>query len=421
VLYRFLHLILRLWLRIHFRRIFKSGFRHIPETGPAILACNHPNSFLDAIIVALLTKRPIHFLVRSDVFRKGWARWILGKLNMIPIYRLQEGLENLEKNQGTFRICNDILSRGEILLIFSEGNCVLEKRLRPLKKGTARIAFGAEELHQFGLNLKIIPVSLNYVHPEKFRTELMITVGEPFTIAALKEVWQNEPAKAIRIFNEKLSPVLEESLLVIPEKTVENQAEIMLDLARNMLKYPLLKTYFQGRNRIEKEKDWVKKLFALPENEWVERASRFKQACSRVGIPVHASAPARAQSIFLLIIGCLPAFFILLIHLPPLWLSARITSKSVKHEKFRSSVLFGTGSLLSYLWYLLIMALLAFLQPLLIPLVLLMPWLAIVTLLWWEALQRKRWQIQMIAFEKHSPEGFSKWKNERDALSQLML
>jgi 1-acyl-sn-glycerol-3-phosphate acyltransferase len=160
---------LRFWLRIHFRRIFLSNVSVIPAKGPAILACNHPNSFLDAIVVALLIKRPIHFLARSDVFRKPVARWILSQLHLIPIYRLQEGSENLEKNKDTFKRCSEILAKGGVILIFSEGNCILEKRLRPLKKGTARIAFTAEALSNWNLNIRIIPVGINYTHPTENR------------------------------------------------------------------------------------------------------------------------------------------------------------------------------------------------------------------------------------------------------------
>jgi glycerol-3-phosphate O-acyltransferase / dihydroxyacetone phosphate acyltransferase len=421
VLYRFLHLILRFWLRIHFKRIFISGFANIPEKGPAILACNHPNSFLDAIVIALLAKRPIHFLVRSDVFRKAWAKWILGKLNMIPIYRLQEGLENLEKNQGTFKICNDILSRGQILLIFSEGNCVLEKRLRPLKKGTARIAFGAEELHQFNLNLKIVPVALNYVHPATFRTEIMITAAAPFSINDLYQTWQHEPARAIRMFNERLAPALEKNLLVIPDKHMEKQAEIMLDLSRNWLNYPLFKTYFHGTHRIEKEQQWIRTLFLESKEPWPERVVKFKQAANRAGIPVHACIPGKRTSSLLIIAGLIPTLLTLIIHLFPVLLSARITRKSVKSEKFRSSVLFGTGAIITYLWYLIWLLALGLINWKLMPLVFLFPWMALLGLFWWESLQTRRWSIQLAIFEKQSPEVFDKWKQERDRLMHCMM
>ena len=53
---------------------------------------------------------------------------------MLPVYRPSEGVENLSENYKTFDTCIELFKRGEIVLIFSEGLCVNEWHLRPLKK-----------------------------------------------------------------------------------------------------------------------------------------------------------------------------------------------------------------------------------------------------------------------------------------------
>jgi len=416
MLYRFLHLILRFWLRIHFRRIYKTGFENIPATGPVILACNHPNSFLDAVVVALLSKRPVNFLARSDVFRKKWAAWILAQLNMIPIYRLQEGMENLEKNQGTFKKCFEILAKGEVLLIFSEGICVLEKRLRPLKKGTARIAFGAEELYQFQLNLKIVPLALTYTRATEFRSELFIVTAAGFSIKHLQSLWHEEPARAIRTFNEQLSPLLENNLLVIPDKKTEKQAEWMLELGRSQLSYPLFKTFFHGRQRLQKEQHWMEQLFKLPTDSWTERIRHLKEVHKHIGIPLDSALTKKPAPLFFLLTGLLIALPSLVLHGLPLWLSQKITQKTVRDAKFKSSVQFGTSAIFSYLWYLIIFLVLVCIKPILLPLVLLLPWMAYLSILWWEALQHKRWNTQRLAFKKMSEKAYQSWQEERSSL-----
>ena len=108
-----------------------------------ILASNHPNAFLDAMIYGAYFKRRIHFLARGDVFRKPLAAKILSSIGLIPIYRIAEGYENLDKNKDTFKICLDILNNNGIVLIFSEGYCEQEWKLRPLLKGTGRLAMMA--------------------------------------------------------------------------------------------------------------------------------------------------------------------------------------------------------------------------------------------------------------------------------------
>ena len=67
------------------------------EKGPLLIAANHPNSFLDAIIVSTLFKRPVYSLARGDAFAGKFFTTILTSLNMLPVYRISEGPENLEK------------------------------------------------------------------------------------------------------------------------------------------------------------------------------------------------------------------------------------------------------------------------------------------------------------------------------------
>ena len=127
---------------------------------PTILACNHPNSFFDAIIIAVNYKKPIYFLARGDAFKKPFVAAILKKLHLIPIYRLSEGIENLNKNEETFDICLSLLKQNQTILIFSEGICVNEWKLRSLKKGTSRLGLLALESGVSSIRIK--PVSLNY-------------------------------------------------------------------------------------------------------------------------------------------------------------------------------------------------------------------------------------------------------------------
>lgn len=128
--------------------------------GPKIIACNHPNSFFDAINVAIQYPKPIYFLARGDAFKKPLVALFLKSLHLIPIYRLSEGKENLSKNTETFETCLTLLRKNQTILIFSEGICVNEWKLRPLKKGTARLALLA--LKEGITNLELVPTNITY-------------------------------------------------------------------------------------------------------------------------------------------------------------------------------------------------------------------------------------------------------------------
>ena len=176
MLYSFVKIGVRLALTLFCRKIDWSDLAKTKAKGPLVLACNHPNSFLDAIIVGSRFDEPVHFLARGDAFRRPFARKLLTPLNLIPIYRLSEGREYLALNDSTFQRCQEILQQNGILLIFSEGLCEHQWSLRPLKKGTARIAFKA---WQAGAPAQVWPVGLSYNSFTRFGKRMIIHFGEP--------------------------------------------------------------------------------------------------------------------------------------------------------------------------------------------------------------------------------------------------
>jgi 1-acyl-sn-glycerol-3-phosphate acyltransferase len=153
--------------------------------GPLLLSVNHPNSFLDAIIIGIQFKQPVYFLARGDAFHKNWALKILTALKCIPVYRLREGKEYLHRNEDTFEKCRNVFKKNGIVLIFSEGLCVNEWNIRPLKKGTARLALSSWQLPAIGDALKILPVGVNYSSFDKGAKKVFINFGEYIVAQAL--------------------------------------------------------------------------------------------------------------------------------------------------------------------------------------------------------------------------------------------
>ena len=145
------------------------------QKGPLLIAANHPNSFLDAIIFATIFKHPVHSLTRGDAFANKLYNLLLRQMNMLPVYRLSEGAENLEHNYSTFTHCQNIFMNDGIVLIFSEGRCINEWHLRPLKKGTARLAISA---WQQNIPLKVLPVGINYSCFRKFGKNIILNFGD---------------------------------------------------------------------------------------------------------------------------------------------------------------------------------------------------------------------------------------------------
>ena len=178
MLYAILKVIVRLAAKIFCRKIIINNRLLLKEKGPMILACNHPNSFLDAVLMDILFEQSVWSLTRGDAFLNKRVSNILFKLKMLPVYRPTEGVENLSENYKTFDACVELFKKDEIVLIFSEGLCVNEWHLRPLKKGTARLAYKCQ---QENIPVKILPVGINYSSFQRFGKNLFINFGNLFS------------------------------------------------------------------------------------------------------------------------------------------------------------------------------------------------------------------------------------------------
>ena len=184
--------------------------------GPLLIASNHPNSFLDAIILATLFKKPIYSLARGDAFAGKIITKILSSFNMLPVYRITEGVRNIENNYTTFEACHDIFAKGGIVLIFSEGGCVNEWHLRPLKKGTARLAVTA---WQQGVPLTVLPLGINYSSFRRLGKTVILNFG---TLINRDEVGADlSSAKQTNLFTETLRNQLTELVYEIDESDQE--------------------------------------------------------------------------------------------------------------------------------------------------------------------------------------------------------
>ena len=209
-------------MRIFCRKMIINNRTLLKEKGPLILACNHPNSFLDAVILDVLFQQPIWSLTRGDAFINKPVNKILTTLKMLPVYRPSEGVENLSENYKTFDACIDIFRNGGIVLIFSEGLCENEWHLRSLKKGTARLAIKCQDEN---IPLKILPVGINYSSYRRFGKNIFINFGNLFSMNAVDKSLSDGTRH--QAFNNHLQQELKPLVFEIEKTDKEKQKEIL--------------------------------------------------------------------------------------------------------------------------------------------------------------------------------------------------
>jgi len=213
MLYKFVKIIARAALKFYCRDLLLNKKHLLKYEGPIMLAVNHPNSFLDAMVLCTIFDKPVYSLARGDAFNGKLLSKILYALKMLPVYRLSEGVENLEGNYSTFDQCKEIFKQNGIVLIFSEGRCVNEWHLRPLKKGTARLALSS---WADGIPLKVLPVGINYSSFNKFGKNIRLFFGE-FITGENYDVTDSH-GRSIQVFNTNLQEQLAPFVFEIDKK-----------------------------------------------------------------------------------------------------------------------------------------------------------------------------------------------------------
>ena len=348
-------------LSIFFRKLYLSGLENLDWNKPIILAANHPTAFIEPCILACWLPKPLHFMVRGDLFLKPVSNWVLRDLNMIPFYRMEDaGVAGVKENFRSVEETVAVLRTLQPVLILAEGHTVHEKRLRPLRKGTARIALAAQEQHP-ELDIQLVPVGVNYTYADRFRSEVMIHFGTPIPVKDYMNAFKANAAAGMKEITEALRTGLEQHVVIIREKEDEAWTEHLLVQYRNNRPGSFAPQTLISAERLTAEKAITERVNALEEPEkgrWKKEVEHYMLDLKNNAISDRALAGNIPFSPFsILALGLGAPFFALFgaAHFLPLWLAGRIGyGTMVPRHEFKASVALATG-IAAYLLFTLIL------------------------------------------------------------------
>lgn len=229
--------------------------RHLVLNNPkkahnqTIYVSNHPASFMDPLMLPILTKPVYYFLGRADVFTK-FTRPIFKNAQILPIYRQQDGVNTKEKNKEVFKASTQILLKGKNILIFGEGftDDVFIRRVKPIKKGAVRIAFSTLETCNWEKKISIKIIGINYTSPAVFSSDLLVSFSKSILVNDYKEQYEKNPVKTINELNAKIELELKNQITHL-----ENPNDSLLH--ENIMRISgigMNETYFKSTLSLEK-------------------------------------------------------------------------------------------------------------------------------------------------------------------------
>ena len=205
--YRGVRAVARFWLWFLFRSVDVRHPERVPVGGPILLCVNHPNNFIDSLVVGSVVRRKVHYLATASMFRnKLMARFLLA-CGAIPVYRRQDDPGKMDKNLDTFAACFTTFARGRLVAIYPEGTTHAEARVQRIKTGAARIALEYEASHPG--ELRMIPVGLSFEARKSFRSRVLVAFGEPIQPAAYLRAYREDPVKAVDALTRDLQWAME--------------------------------------------------------------------------------------------------------------------------------------------------------------------------------------------------------------------
>ena len=208
MLYSLIQKISVLAIKLFFNQISIQNKQIVPNTSPIIFVANHPNFFMDPLIIGSYCPRQLYFFAKSTLFNSPLKKRILTRLNLVPVYRKTDDKENMGENVNSFNKGYKILENNGAFLIFPEGISVGKRVLEKLKTGAARIGLEAELKNDFDLNIVIIPIGLSYSDQVRFRSNIMIRFGSPIELSKFEKEYKTNEVKTVK----KVTLIIEKSL-----------------------------------------------------------------------------------------------------------------------------------------------------------------------------------------------------------------
>lgn len=268
---------------VYYRRFYILNQENIPERGrPTIVIANHQNGLMDALAILhtmYRDRRQPVFIARGDIFKKDIFARILRFLKIMPTFRSRDGsVSDMKSNLTIYNRAARVLRKGGTIVIFPEATHQSGHFMNTFKKGFCRIAFAAEELNDFKLGLQVLPLNIHYSNYFNFRSDLMVTVGEPFTFEELFDTYKENHDRGYLALNEKararvkaITPDID-----IPEYYNE------IDALTQMMSEPLLKSKGLNVNNLPNQKDAAMTVIANIRQYHTDEPERFEQLMIKV-------------------------------------------------------------------------------------------------------------------------------------------
>ncbi|MGM9736062.1 MAG: 1-acyl-sn-glycerol-3-phosphate acyltransferase [Candidatus Cryptobacteroides sp.] len=346
--------------RNSYRKYEVTGRENLPEDGAVILAPNHCNTLMDALVILAAFKDETVFGARADLFNKPAIAKIMYFLRILPMVRQRDGLRNVLKNYETTEVISETLGHDVRFCMFPEGRHRPARSIMPLAKGIFRAALAANAKFGEEKPVYIVPVGLEYGDYFNYRSTCLMTIGKPMNVSEfVRETDITHEGQLIESLREKLRSRMSELITFLPDdESLDAKWVLLKMLAVKQKQSNDLSEKMASNRRIAEviEKKFADKGKAA--DALLDKVRKFNGKRLKKKISIYSFGKKNTRRDFFLSLAAdliiAPSFlFFCLAALPQILLSVFLTDR-IKDRAFHNTARYGVhlalGPLMFILW-----------------------------------------------------------------------
>ena len=352
ILYDLLRPIVDWCVKHSYRKVEVKGKENIPSDGAVIIAPNHCNTLMDALVVLRAFDNESVFGARADLFNKPFIAKLMYFVRILPMVRQRDGLRNVLKNNETQEVIVEILENKVRFCMYPEGKHRPAHSLQALGKGTFRAALAANSKFGEKMPVYIVPAGIEYGDYFRYRSTSLLTFGEPINVTEFvkgldteNDVQMIEPLrKELSARMSKLITFLKDDENLYKKWALTKMLAIDKGLDYGNFGTSLYKSMLENR-AIASNSDNACEEKAAKMADLLEKVESFEKKRKKKGMSIYSftkkNTPLRAVGkAFAALVG-LPYYIFSAIVSSPMWLTYYLLKSKTRDKAFHNTVGFG--------------------------------------------------------------------------------
>ena len=332
-------------LKHSYRKVEVRGKENIPSDGAVIIAPNHCNTLMDALVILRAFDDETVFGARADMFNNPFIAKLMYFIRILPMVRQRDGLRNVLKNYETQEIIVDTLKNKVRFCMFPEGRHRPAHSLQILGKGTFRAALAANAEFGDKMPVYIVPAGIEYGDYFRYRSTSLVTFGKPINVTeTVQELNLDNEAQIMDHLRKELTAKMSELITYINYDDDYAPKWALTKVRALDFKGSLYEKMLNNRSIVaeiekacEEEPEQMQKLFA--------KVSAFEKERRKKGVSIYSFGK---KCPVLNVIGKglaavlgLPYLIFSGVVALPMWVIAEFLRKKIRDKAFRNTAIFG--------------------------------------------------------------------------------